>query len=624
MKKLLLLLLLASSAALNAQTLLEQNFDAPPTPFALPTGWTQLNLSSPIGTTSWFAGNPANYVAFNGPPNGYLLVNFNSGAGVSTLNNWLMSPVVTVQNGDEVSFYTRTFTGSTYPDRVELRQSTSGETSTNPSGLTNFGSYTVLCSTVNAGLTAGGYPETWTKFTYVVTGLTGQVASRFALRYTVSNGGPSGANSNGIGVDAFQVKRPVVNDVSLNSVTVPALLPAGNFSFTGQIANQGTNAVTSYQVSWQSNAGTVNSYTVTGVNVAPGGATHTFTHSLPLNAVVGQAYALNFNVSTVNGVDDGDNSNNTLTRSTQVPSGSTTFKTFIEKFTGSTCPPCASYNNATFNPFYTDQNQNFNYVAYQQNFPAPGDPYFTAESVARRNYYGINSITSLRIDGADYLTVNNQAAITNHINVQNAKTGYFTLTGSRNFTGNNAAITYSITPYLSGNYVLNAAVYEKTTTGNVGTNGETQFKHVMMKMVPNASGTPLTFTAGTTVTGSITASLAGTFIEDLTDCEVVLFLQDPVTKEVMQSFTALNALSTPTNELAQTIKLYPNPATSIVRLSNVGQVDIQVTDLLGKVVLSLKNVTEQTDINVSALQSGVYLITVQNQTGSETIKFVKK
>lgn len=623
MKKLLLLLLLASGAALNAQTLLEQNFDAPPTPFTLPTGWTQLNLSSPIGTTGWRAGNPANFPAFNGPPNGYLLVNFSSGAGVSTLNNWLFSPVVTVQNGDRISFFTRTFTASSFPDRIELRQSVAGATSINPTGLTNVGSYSTLCLTVNADLTEGGYPETWTKYTYTVTGLTGQVSSRFALRYTVTNGGPDGANSNGIGVDAFQVKRPVANDVSLNSVIVPAFLPVGNFSFTGQIENQGSNAVTNYQVSWQSNAGTVNSFAVTGVNIAPG-ATHTFVHNLPLNAVVGQTYALNFNVSTVNGVADADSSNNTLTRSAQVPSGSTTFKTFIEKFTGSTCPPCASYNNATFNPFYTAQNQNFNYVAYHQNFPGAGDPYFTAESLARRNYYGINSITSLRIDGADYSTGNNQAAITNHINAQNAKTGYFALTGTRNFTGNNAAITYNIIPYLSGNYVLNAAVYEKVTTGNVGTNGETEFKHVMMKMVPNANGTSLTFTAGTAVTGSITASLDGTFIEELTDCEVVLFLQDPVTKEVMQSFTALNALSIPTNEVAQTIKLYPNPATSIVRLSNVEQVDVQVTDLLGKVVLSLKNVTEQTDINVSALQSGVYLFTAQNQTGSETIKFVKK
>lgn len=623
MKKLLLLLLLAAGAGVNAQTLLQENFNTFPTPFALPTGWTQLNLSSPIGTAGWFAGNTASFTAFNGPDNGYIAVNFQSGAGLSTLNNWLMTPPVTVQNGDKVSFYTRTPNGSGFPDRLELRQSVLGAASTNPSGLTNVGSYSTLCLTVNQTLVAANYPQTWTKYTYTVTGLTGQVSSRFALRYTVPNGGPSGDNSNYIGIDAFQVARPVANDVSLNSVTVPAYVAAGNFSFTGQVENQGNNAVTSYVVTWQANGGVVNSYTVTGVNIAPG-ATHTFTHSLPLNAVVGQAYALNFNVPTVNGVADAANANNSLTANIQVPSGATTFKTLIEKFTASTCAPCASYNNATFNPFYTAQNQNFNYVAYQQNFPGTGDPYYTAESGARRAYYGINAITSLRVDGVDYSTGNSQTAFTTYINAQNAKTGYFVLTGTRNFTGNNAAINYSITPYLSGNYVLYAAVFEKLTTGNIGTNGETQFKHVMMKMVPDASGTPITLTAGTAVTGSISASLANTFIEQLTDCEVMLFLQDPVTKAVVQSFTALDALSTPTNNAVESIKLYPNPSSTTVRISNIEKVNVQVTDLLGKVVLNLNDVTNQTDINVSGLQTGMYLFTIQNEIGSETIKFVKK
>ncbi len=622
MKKLLLLLLISVTAGINAQTLLQENFNALPTPFALPTGWTSTNLSSPVGTGNWFAGNVNSFTAFNGPDNGYIAVNFQSGSGVSTLNNWLMSPVVTVQNGDEISFYTRVPNASEWADRIELRQSVLGANSTNPSGLTNVGSYSTLCLTVNPNLVASEYPQTWTKFSYIVTGLTGQVSSRFAIRYTVPNGGPSGANSNYVGIDAFQVKRPVTNDLSLNSVTVPAYLPAGNFSFVGQITNQGTNAVTSYQVSWQSNGGTVNNYNVTGVNIAPG-ATHNFTHSIPLNAVVGQSYALNFNVSTVNGAGDGDITNNSLTANAQVPSGSTTFKPMIEKFTGSTCAPCAQYNGTTFNAFYTAQNQNFNYVAYQMNWPNPGDPYYTAEGGVRRDYYGVNAITSLWIGGSEYSTSNNQTALTAHLTTQAARTAYFELSGTRDFTGNNAAVTYNITPYLSGTYVLNAAVIEKTTNGNIMTNGETQFKHVMMKMVPNASGTPITMTAGTPVSGSISASLAGTNIEQIADCEVILYLQNPTTKEIMQSFRATDLLSTPTNTLAETIKLYPNPSSSIVRISNVEQVDVQVTDLLGKVVLNLKNVTDQTDINVSALQNGVYLFTVKNETVNQTVKFVK-
>jgi hypothetical protein len=396
----------------------------------------------------------------------------------------------------------------------------------------------------------------------------------------------------------------------------------GNFSFTGQVQNQGTNIVTSYQVSWQSNSGTVNTYDVTGVNIAAG-ATHAFTHNLPFNAVSGQAYTFNFNVALVNGVADGDTNNNSLTASTQVPSGSTTFKPMIEKFTSSTCNPCASYNGSTFNPFYTAQNANFNYVAYQMNWPSIGDPYYTLEGGVRRDYYGVNAITSLWIGGSEYSTSNNQATLTSYIAAQSARTGYFELSGTRTLTASNATVNYNITPYLSGTYILHAAVIEKVTTQNVSTNGETSFKHVMMKMVPNASGTSLTLTAGVPVSGTITASLAGTFVEDISDCEVILYLQNPATKEIMQSFKAADQLSTVSNTLS-TVKLYPNPASDIIRISNVEKVNIEVTDLMGKTVLSLNDVTEQTDINVSALQSGVYLFSVKNDTINQTIKFVKK
>ncbi|MFY7812180.1 MAG: hypothetical protein ACOVQ2_10670 [Flavobacterium sp.] len=62
MKKLLLVLLLFTISFLgNAQTLLEENFDALGSPITLPTGWTQTNQSSPIGTAQWFRGNTSSF-----------------------------------------------------------------------------------------------------------------------------------------------------------------------------------------------------------------------------------------------------------------------------------------------------------------------------------------------------------------------------------------------------------------------------------------------------------------------------------------------------------------------------------------------------------------------------------
>ncbi|WP_396137454.1 choice-of-anchor J domain-containing protein [Flavobacterium sp.] len=625
MKKLLLIPLFLLSNFLHSQIILQENFDALGDPITLPTGptggWTMTNQSNPVGTATWFRGNTAALTSYNGPADGYIAVNYQSGAGVSNLSNWLMAPSRTVQNGDEVSFYTRV-PGSQYPDRMELRMSTLGDLSVNPSGSTGLGSFTTLCASVNQNLTVGGYPTTWTKITYVVTGLSGQVACKFALRYNVTGGG-TGNNSDYVGIDAFEIKRPVNNDLSLESVTVPSIIVNGNFSFNGTVKNVGSNSVTSYDVTWQSNGGALQTYNITGVNIAPG-ATNNFTHSVPLNVIAGSAYSLVFNVSTVNATTDGFTADNSITKNTIGASGSTTYKPLIEKFTSSTCGPCASYNNATFNPFYTAQNQNFNYIAYQMYWPTPGDIYYTAEGGVRRGFYGVDSITSLWINGVNYSTGNNQATLTTHVNTEATKPGYFGLTANRNLSGGNAVVNYNITPFITGSFVLHAAVIEKLTTANVGSNGETSFKHVMMKMVPNASGTTINTTAGTPISGQISAIISsGTFIEDPNDLEVIVFIQNATTREIMQSFKATDALSLEDNALAK-VKLYPNPASNNIRFTNIQEATIMITDVTGKVVLQTEGVDENSIINVSNLNSGIYLVNIKNESMNETIKFVKK
>lgn len=169
--------------------------------------WTYTNLSTPVGTVGWFAGNPAVFAAHQGT--GYAGVNFNSVAGANLINNWLFSPVVTFQNGDQISFYARQTTGNSFPDRLRLRIGFNGAS-------TDVADYGTILLTINEGLTGPGFPDTWTEFTAVVTGLTGPTAGRFAFHYDVPDGGPLGTNSNYIGIDT----------VSYEAVPEPATLAA--------------------------------------------------------------------------------------------------------------------------------------------------------------------------------------------------------------------------------------------------------------------------------------------------------------------------------------------------------------------------------------------------------------
>ena len=121
-------------------------------------------------------------------------MNFNNGGGVLNISTFLMSPVLTLNNGDTISFYTRTVPLPQFADRMRLLLSTTGA-STTPADFS-----TVLVS-VNESLTLAGYPNAWTQFTVTISGLSGATSGRFAFNYNVPNGGPSGANSDFIGID---------------------------------------------------------------------------------------------------------------------------------------------------------------------------------------------------------------------------------------------------------------------------------------------------------------------------------------------------------------------------------------------------------------------------------------
>ncbi len=163
--------------------------------------WVMINHSSPIGSTNWFQGNTVVFNAYNGADTAYVAANFNNTAGTGTISNWLIMPNVTLHNGDKLTFFTRKASPDTYPDRLELRLSTNGASTDVGSLATDVGDFTTLMLSVNPTLVTGVYPITWTQYTVTISGLSGPTSGRMAFRYFVTNGGPSGSNSDYIGID---------------------------------------------------------------------------------------------------------------------------------------------------------------------------------------------------------------------------------------------------------------------------------------------------------------------------------------------------------------------------------------------------------------------------------------
>jgi hypothetical protein len=165
-------------------------------------GWFSVNRSQPLGASVWSqCAGVAIPPAQAGPALSCALVNFQSTTGVGTISNWLLTPVRTLNNGDTVSFYTRTVSHQ-FPDRLQLRLSLSGASNDVGATATSVGVFTTLLVDVNPNYGAE-YPLVWTQFSVTLTGLSGPTSGRFAFRYFVENGGPDGTNSNIIGLDTF-------------------------------------------------------------------------------------------------------------------------------------------------------------------------------------------------------------------------------------------------------------------------------------------------------------------------------------------------------------------------------------------------------------------------------------
>lgn len=239
MRKILLSAFLAAFSFASAQTTVySYGFDtdfgtdwtrtnqstAPPT---TPTLWSKATYTTASTVTNSIFGSGIGGVPSGqaGGQNSFALVNYTS-TNTGTISNWLISPTVNVQDGDVVTFYTRKGTDGTvdYADRLEVRYSSAATTVVPGTGPTDVGSFTNLGVSVNPNQAVGFvYPQTWTQYTFNITGVgSTPVPVKFAFRYFVTSAGPSGTNSDIIGIDSFQVTRSTMatGEVSRNKLSV--------------------------------------------------------------------------------------------------------------------------------------------------------------------------------------------------------------------------------------------------------------------------------------------------------------------------------------------------------------------------------------------------------------------
>ena len=294
----------------------------------------------------------------------------------------------------------------------------------------------------------------------------------------------------------------------------------------------------------------------------------------------------------------------------------------FEEFTSSTCGPCAA-NNPTFDALLaqTGNAGRFACVKYQMNWPGTGDIYYNNDGASRRNYYGVNSIPVLWVDGvsqgapASYAQFNFDDEYTIVSNVEIVA----------HYTWNGTSITVSgvINPLinLSGSIRIYCALAENPTHNNASSNGENTFHYVEQKMLPTGNGSVLTtLTAGSSTPFSYTYDISSnTHIEDQNNLRAIVWLQNVGTKEIYQSTIATipNGISDINNSSTGMISIYPNPASSSLtveyQLQKDAAVQLTVFNLLGEMITSNELTTKgfglhADQLDISKLEAGTYML----------------
>lgn len=318
-------------------------------------------------------------------------------------------------------------------------------------------------------------------------------------------------------------------DLALNSIDMNSTMGAGNANVTFTVQNKGVETINQFKMGYQINEEepveeifdiSLSSLDVQQISFAE------------LASLTPGSYNITVSIMEVNGGDDDDPSNNTLEKTISVAFGETQRIPMIEHFSSSTCGPCVSVNTGMGN--LTNANPGkFTYTKYQMNWPGNGDPYYTEEGGVRRQFYGVNAVPNVCLEGTNLgATVMTQAQLDNAYNTPS----FGDVRGSFNVTGNTINVKVDFMSFYDMTVEKAfVTVNEKVTHNNVGSNGETEFHHVFMKYLTSPSGDALNIPAGEYQHFEWSQDMSSTHVEEMSDLEVSAWIQDIASHEVINS-----------------------------------------------------------------------------------------
>ena len=313
----------------------------------------------------------------------------------------------------------------------------------------------------------------------------------------------------------------------------------------------------------------------------------------------------------------------------------------LECFTSATCGPCRQLN-PELNPVLAELKSagKLNVVKYQVNFPYAGDKYYISDNSTRMSYYGVTSAPLLVLNGQERPISQGSFKPTVVVNtlremVEASSQGkaFFSIKVNKaEVTAEKTVeLDFDVTSHLPGTQPRNMKIYamviEGTTYGNQVSISEKKFHYVNMAFAAPADGKSSYFSQERTNNYTYSVDMKNTHVEEFTDLQVMIFVQDPTDKYIYQSAGVRmgpgDLTAVEDKELAQ-VSIYPNPAAHMVYVAGLEKAQVEIFDLGGRRVYEKTDADGVLEVSLASFAKGAYVVRIAQKGAVASRKLVVK
>ncbi|MEI6900071.1 MAG: T9SS type A sorting domain-containing protein, partial [Bacteroidota bacterium] len=252
-------------------------------------------------------------------------------------------------------------------------------------------------------------------------------------------------------------------------------------------------------------------------------------------------------------------------------------------------------------------------IAYHQ-----GDNYQTPESQARINFYPIiTGFPTVMFDGILYFIGGNHSVSEYHNYIPLVEQRMLKETPAEVTIGTTEAIGLTVTSHidiasLSPIRNNNLKLHVVLTESHIPESWQDQdtLNLVERMMYADSSGSSVDLS---NKSASVNVNLAVSSLWERKNLELVVFLQDMTTLEILNGDKKGVAILGVNNKQNPVVEIFPNPADKFVVIKNLKDATLQVFNISGNLLVTKDHLSGQSKLDISELSNGLYLFKISDK-----------